>query len=51
MFIHSKIEVKTAIKYNSDAAHVIVYIPPNATTDYNIASLCVWIVPNTVEET
>ncbi len=50
MIIHAKISADTAAKYNSDAANVVVYIPPNASQNYNTASLCIWIVPGTHEE-
>ena len=51
MFIHAQISLEVATKYGSDAADVVVYIQPNASQDYNTASLCIWIVPNTkIEE-
>lgn len=50
MFIYSKISLEIATKYGSDAADIVVYIPPNASQDYNTASLCIWIVPGTNEE-
>lgn len=50
MFIHTKISTEIAAKYNSDAANVVVYIPPNAAKDFNCASLCIWMVPGTVED-
>lgn len=50
MFICNKISLEIATEFNSDAAYVVVYIPPDASQDYNTASLCIWIVPGTNEE-
>jgi len=51
MFIYAQISLEIANHHNSDAADVVVYVPPNASQDYNCASLCIWIVPNTqIEE-
>lgn len=50
MFIYSQISRDTAAKFNSDAADVVVYVPPNVSQDFNTASLCIWIVPGTQRE-
>ena len=50
MFIHAKITKEQAAKHNSDAAHVVVYLQPNVHADYNVVSMCIWIVPGTNEE-
>ncbi len=50
MFIYAQITCEIAANYNSDAAHVVVYLQPNASQDYNYASMCIWIVPGTNEE-